>query len=317
MVARLAAVDRPICYVVEERHNPSSDYFVLPELGRMGFKPIRCEFADVPAAGSLLNAAVAFVRYLPKGWRHLVQPQRHRLRGLYFFMDDDLFDLRASAGMPWRYRYKLARLAGVHQGWLRRQKAEIWVSTPYLQQKYRHWNPRLVLPQPLQASHESVRIFYHGTASHQAEIDWLYPVMQTLLQSDERLSFELMGGEGVYRRYRRLPGVSVVHPMSWRAYQAFSSLSGRHIGLVPQLDQAFNHARSYTKFFDITRAGAVGVYSQYSACADVLTHGRQGLLCAMQEDAWVAAIRQLVNDAPLRSGLLAAAEQRCQDLQVL
>ena len=34
----------------------------------------------------------------------------------------------------------------------------------------------------------------------------------------------------------------------------------RHIGLVPFLPSPFNAARSYTKQFDIERAGALGVY---------------------------------------------------------
>jgi hypothetical protein len=304
-----------VTYLVEEQENPSTDFFVLPALKASGCRVVRCGFADVPSAADLMGVTVVFVRYVPARWLKRVQAVRPTLAGIVFFMDDDVLDEHAAAGMPWRYRLKLARLATWRRSWLVQQGAALWVSTPWLQQKYAAWQPRLLLPQPLQAPLDVRRVFYHGTASHEAEIRWLRPVLEQALRRDERLVFEIVGGSGVYKLYRGLARVTIVHPMKWPAYQAFLTMPGRHIGLAPLLDLPFNRARSHTKFFDITRSGAVGIYADNSACASVVRHGVDGLVLAMDDpESWVQAIVQLAQDEPQRQRLLSNAQGRGQTL---
>ena len=311
---QFSPADFSVLYLVEERANPSTDYFVLPAISVRGQRVIRCGFADLPAAADMVGAAVVFVRYVPRPWIKLIESVRPHLRRLAYFMDDDVFDVRASVGMPWRYRFKLARLAARHSGWLRRQRAELWVSTPWLQQKYAAWRPRLVRPGPLPPAGETCRVFYHGSASHDAEIRWLKPVMAAALQRDASLSFEIVGGADVYRLYRDLPRVSVIHPMKWPAYQAFLAMPGRHIGLAPLLDLPFNQARACTKFFDITRCGAVGIYSPGGACGEVVRHGSEGLVIPLEQTAWTEAILRLAGDSGLRQKLLLNAQSRQREL---
>jgi hypothetical protein len=304
----------PMIFLIEEKDNPSSDYFVLPAISASKHRVIRCGFADLPAVDDLTGASVIFVRYVPKAWARLVNAARPSLRALVFFMDDDLLDTEASAGMPFRYRLKLARLAAWQHRWLQRQRAEIWVSTHYLQQKYADWNPKLVLPSPVETCSDVCRVFYHGSASHAAEIRWLRPVMEEALRREERLVLGIVGGVNVYRLYRDLPRVNVMHPMSWVSYQHFLYLQGRHIGLAPLVDLPFNRGRSYTKFFDFTRCGAVGIYSSSSACADVVSHEMDGLIVELDQEAWVEAILKLAQDEPLRQRLLHNAELKSNEL---
>jgi hypothetical protein len=301
-------------YVVEERANPSTDFFVLPAVLASGSRVKRCNFAELPAVADLAGAAVVFVRYVPSAWARLVEAARPRLRTLAFFMDDDVLDTAASNGMPWRYRFKLARLAAWRSDWLQRQKAELWVSTPYLMLKYADWRPKLVLPCPLAGPRDVLRVFYHGSASHNREVRWLRPVLEEALRRDERLVFEIVGGRDVYRLYCGVPRVTVVHPMKWPAYQAFLSMPGRHVGLAPQMDTLFNRARSYTKFFDITCCGAVGIYSSQSACSEAVRHGVDGLHAGPEQEAWVDAIVNLARDESLRRSLLQNAEARVLEL---
>jgi hypothetical protein len=303
-----------VVYLVEEQSNPSTDCFVLPAISACGHRVLRCCFADLPSADDLTGAVVVFVRYVPPAWASLVKAVRPRLRGLVFFMDDDVLDVRASAGMPWHYRLKLARLAAGRLWWLRRHGAELWVSTAYLQKKYAKWAPRLVLPSPLSNAKDLRRVFYHGTASHDAERRWLRPVAEEALRRDERLVFEIVGGRDLDSLYRGLPRVNAVHQMKWPAYQAFLAMPGRLVGLAPLMEVPFNRARSYTKFFDITRCGAVGIYSPDSACADVVSHGADGLIVELDQEAWVGAILNLVRDEPLRQNLLRNAEIKLGDL---
>jgi hypothetical protein len=134
--------------------------------------------------------------------------------------------------------------------------------------------------------------------------------MEEVLRRDVRIAFEIIGGSDVYRRYRKLPRVTVVHPMSWPSYRDFLAMPGRHIGLAPLLDHPFNKARSCTKFFDITRSGAVGIYAKDSACSHMVRHGVEGLLVGHEHSAWVNAILQLSSDEQLRLTLLRNAQAR-------
>jgi len=304
----------PTVYVVEEQLNPSSDFFVLPAIRAHSSNVIRCSFTDLPAAAELSGAIVVFVRYLPPNWIKLVEAVRPTLRALIFFMDDDVLDREASAGMPWRYQLKLVRLAASRVRWLRRQKALLWVSTPYLQQKYAAWRAHLVLPSAVTPPAELLRVFYHGSASHQADIHWLQPVLAEALHCDARLVFEIIGGQHVHRLYKDLPRVSVIHPMKWPNYQAFIAMQNYHIGLNPLQDIPFNRARSYTKFFDITRCKAVGIYSPGSACAEIISDRQDGLVVKLRQSAWVEAILSLARDEPLRQTLLHNAEIKMRDL---
>jgi hypothetical protein len=295
-------------YLVEEQANPSTDYFMLPACAEAGARVHRCSFGQLPERAALRGAVVVFVRYLPAPWMTLVESLRDQLAGVALFMDDDLLDPRAAAGMPWRYRWKLYRLATRHAGWLRRQQVALWVSTPWLARKYAQWAPLLVPPRAVAERTEPRRVFYHGTASHGAEIRWLRPVIGEVLRADERVVFEIIGGHEVQQLYRGLPRVTIVHPMKWPAYQAFMDLQGRHIGLAPLLDLPFNRARSFTKFFDITRCGAVGLYSADGACAEVVTDGVNGLLLPARPQAWVDAILALAADEPRRLEMLRNAQ---------
>lgn len=300
--------------VVEENRNPSSDFFVVPALERAGFVVRVCNHAQLPQPRELEGAVVVFIRYVPAAWARLIEQSAGRLARLVLFMDDDVLDASASAGMPLRYRLKLARLAVRRKTWLKRQRAELWVATSFLQEKYADWAPQLVLPSPVEYADDVRRVFYHGSSSHGAEIRWLRPVMQEVLQRDERITFEIVGGWRVYRLYRDLPRVTVVNPMKWQAYQGFLAMSGRHIGLAPQLGSPFNRARSYTKLFDIVGCGAVGVFAADSRYSEVIRHGEDGLVADMTHQAWVEAILSLAGDDEYRQALLVNARATVREL---
>jgi len=302
-------------FVIEELDNPSTDFFVLPALLSSGRQVVRCGFNDLPDPADLTGAVVVFVRYVPGAWVKLVEATRAALHALIFFMDDDVLDFRASIGMPLKYRFKLARLATRRSGWLQKQAVELWVSNAYLQQKYAQWQPRLVLPSPLVNRTDIRRVFYHGSvATHRDDIRWLRPVAEDVLRRDPRVAFEIVGRKDVWRLYKDLPRVTVVHPMKWPAYQTFLAMQERHVGLNPLQDVPFNRARSYTKFFDITRCGAVGVYTPDSACSGIINNGREGLVVALDQADWVEAILSLVQDEPLRRTLLQNAQAKMREL---
>ncbi len=295
--------------LVEQGVNPSSDYFVRPYLAASNVH--RFNLASLPAPETVIDGAhLVFVRYLTPQWQRWVEQHRSRLGRLVFFMDDDLFDAAAQVGLPLRYRWKLYRLARRHQAWFRRMGAELWVSTDWLAAKYQDWQPKVLAPQsPYTVSALQQTFFYHGSASHMQEIRWLLPVVEEVLQREPGFSFELIGNLEIRKIFSHLPRVHVLQPMSWSAYQALVSRPGRSIGLAPLLPSIFNQARSATKFFDITQAGAVGIYADHPVYQATVKHQHNGLLLPMDQACWAEAVLQLGHDNALRAQLLTAAKE--------
>lgn len=301
-------------YIVEEGPNPSTDYFVMPALKHEPNPIVRCNWSELPSAEDLAFCSVIFVRYVPHAWKQRITQVRSTLVRLIYFMDDDLFDVQATAGLNWKYRYKLARHATQHQRWLAQMNANLWVSTPWLKAKYADRNPALVEAQPLAYTSRTCRVFYHGSASHREEIEWLKPVIQQCIESNSHISFEIIGDQHVNQLYRSIPCVNVVHPMKWPNYQTFLATPGRDIGLAPLLDHPFNQSRSYTKYFDITRAGAVGIYAKPGPWQHLIEHEKNGLLCPMEPQAWIDAILALAADAPQREAMQHTAQITIKNL---
>jgi Glycosyl transferases group 1 len=304
---RTLASLKPVAWIVEEQLNPSTDHYVEPALHRLGFQVIRRGLMDVPQASELRGTAVVFVRYLSPAWRNAVDEVRGELSGLVYFMDDDLLDVHASAELSARYRLKLWRMAARHHNWLLQQKAAFWVSTAMLARKYAASAPKVISPSPLPAVPHLKRIFYHGSESHRAEIEWLVPVIGAVLANAPDAGFEVIGDSQVRQLFAGIPRVTVIHPLKWPAYLGFSATGERHIGLAPLLDTRFNRSRSHTRFLDHTRMGAAGVYSESSASAAVVTPRHDGVVVPMRHNDWVEAILELLADEALRSSIAANA----------
>lgn len=298
----------PPTIVVHQGANPSTDFFVAPTLAAQGREWRHFSFLQTPKPAELAGATVVFIRYVPPVWKSLLK--RHPAGRVVFFMDDDLFDWQAFRGMPWHYQRKLFRLAWRHQRWLKSVGAELWVSSPWLAQKYAGWNPRVlepsnphVLPAPLPEPSMKT-VFYHGSASHRAELEWLVPVVEQVLTTRSDVCFELMGDRKVRDRFAHLHGVQVVHPMSWPAYKTFIQRPGRTIGLAPLLDSSFNAARAPTKYYDITAAGAVGVYADTPVYRRLVEHDKNGVLLPMaSQKVWAEAVLRLLAEPGERERL--------------
>jgi len=299
--------------LVEERQNPSTDYFILPLLATSSIPVYRYNLNALPTEEQLSGALVLFVRYISFKWRLFISRHRDKILQIAYFMDDDLLDISATSGLP-LYRIKMARLAALHKNWLVNQNAHFWFSNAYLQQKYNRIKSCVINPKITEELPQSIRIFYHGSSNtHKKEIDWLYSIVDRVLKVDPLIAFEIIGNDRVFKQYKSLPRTYIVNPMSWSAYQHFISMPGRSIGLVPSMGTAFERARSYTKFFDITRTGAVGIYSSNSACADVVQHGYSGLIVSNDINEWINTILSLAHDPDRRQtlyeGALAASEK--------
>lgn len=304
-----------LAWVLSEGQSASTDYFIVPWLKRNGYAVELFDSRLTPASEIVtdLPAIIVISRYLNRGWISLLEEAARDGVELVYFMDDDLFDWHVLDGLPWRYRWKVLRRALLQYNRLRSLCSDFWVSTPYLAQKYTQLNPRIlsaalspdqISPLPL------LRICYHGTASHPAEIAWLREVIAKVQSLTDNCHFELFGDAKVKKLYAGIPRVSVMHAMSWPDYLVWSGAERRDIALAPLLPSPFNAARGPTKFFDYTRMHAMGIYTAAAPYQGFIDDGVDGLLLANDPARWVAVILELASDPEKRSAIVAAATLR-------
>lgn len=292
--------------------SPSINYLLLPKLAELGLN------AHTDQATGLLQGLnpstnqpelCVVCRYVNgKQLKQLHTQKRQGVKTIYF-MDDDLLDPLAWGGLPWRYRFKLFSQAFVYKRRILDLVDEVWVSTPYLQNKYAHLNPVLVTAKPttatVQTHHDTkVLVCYHATASHSAEFKWLLPIMQEVLERNPRVHFELFADSHTAKLFLPLPRTAVLHPMSWPQYLAYTQSRQADIGLAPLLPSRFNAARGATKCMDYARMGAVGIYTDVPPYSEHVRHGVNGLLLPNVPAAWVQNILVLAADSALRDQLL-------------
>lgn len=293
--------------ILHEQANPSTAYFLEPLLRRENAVADYLSFGESPTVDQLAGATVVIVRYVSPTWRRAIESARDRINRLVYFMDDDLWDVGAWQGLPLRYRWKLFRRAFTQRIWLDRMGAERWASSAFLAKKYAARQIPLGVPDAdcfggiESTARDNACLFYHGSASHRAEADWLFPVVRDVLAAAPAATFEIIAAGGLARRYRALDRVRVVKPMPWPAYQGFCRSHRRSVGLAPALDGAFNRARSPVKYFDIARAGGVGLYSADTVFDAQVDHGVDGLLLTNDCDRWVEAIVGLLADDERRA----------------
>ncbi|WP_108744054.1 glycosyltransferase family 1 protein [Salinivibrio sp. PR919] len=303
--------------VIQERENPSFDFFVRPKLSAMdadwqcvllGEQPNQClDYYKTDDSGSGEKLNLLFVRYMNKAWRTWIKKNRRKIASIVLFIDDDLLDWQATSGLSVRYRWKLWKYALKHQRFWRDIGANLWVANHYLAEKYASWQPTVCPPSSWHAQTITQTLFYHGSASHKQEFLWLKPLFERLLRDFPQLSIELIGDGETNLLFRHLPRVHVLHPMSWPNYRTLLAKKGRDIGLAPLLDSRFNSARSCTKFYDIAQAGAVGIYADHPAYRGQVINGVNGLLVPMEHERWYNAVAMLLQDQTYYKSLLAGS----------
>jgi hypothetical protein len=309
----------PSAIVLSEGATATTDYFLLPYLAGRGYR-VRLVDTRIDPSESVSAAdgrLVVISRYLPHRWLRVVEDASRRGVKVVYFMDDDLFDVRALGGLPWRYRWKIVSRALLHRRRLERLGVQWWVSTAHLASKYASLNPLCLTPMasPETAGRKTgLHVCYHGTASHRREIAWLAPVIEAVQARVDHVHFELFGTRAVQHMFGRLPRVSVLHPMTWSNYVSYTASQRRDLALAPLLDGAFNAGRGPTKFYDYARMGAVGLYSDRPPYRGFIQDGRDGLLLEGDPALWVEALLDLARDHEKRERMALEVRQRVDAL---
>lgn len=292
-------------------NNASIAYLLQPHLQELDIPFVVVPVDD--ARSEIPCSMVIIARYLPRQWIPSLQTFRDAGGKIVYFMDDDLMDPNATEGLPAAYRRKIDLGATRQRRVIESLCEEFWVASPYLAEKYSIWSPHLLTSAPTATTleqHDPVTICYHGSASHGVEIRWLAKLMQHVQSPAGPTTFEIFGDHEVNKLFRGMSRTSVMHPMDWRNYLAFTSSIKRDIGLAPLLPGSFNAGRAPSKFFDFARMGAVGIYTDVAPYRGFVEHGVDGLLLPNEPDAWIATIRELAANPARRQRLATAARAR-------
>jgi hypothetical protein len=256
--------------VIAPRRLPTIDYYVADLLGS-GVQNHRLILDDETSPGSeavLLaelppQTRVVLVRMPSERWARPLAVAKDKLVEVVWLLDDDVLAAREDKWLPEAYRLRLLT------SYLRFKRAyadlidRVWASTPAIAARFPAERVEVRPPQAIRLPQaRPVTIFYHGTAAHRREHAFLLPIFEELQARTERTVLEVIGDHELYRLFRSVPRLRVLHPMRWPDYLAHLR-SGRYdIGLAPLLDTPFNRARSGIKALEIASIGAQGVLSR-------------------------------------------------------
>jgi glycosyltransferase involved in cell wall biosynthesis len=294
---------------------PSTDLYLAARLVGMATRYVDTSLSKPDPEVIHEGCFVIIVRYAPRSWLRLLYKHREHLGGAVLLLDDDIPGALACPDLPWLYALKTAYRYLSTRRLMGEVCDAVWVSTPFLQEKYRDVQPRLLSPlylgAPLQSESDAVTYFYHGTSSHRVEITFLVEVVKLVQARMPHAHFEIIGSAGVRRLFRGIPRVSVLHPMIWPDFLAYTSRVRHDLGLAPMLDTRFNRARSHVKLFDITRCGASGIYSDTTVYRDNVPAGC-GVLCPNDVLIWADEICRLLADSEARASTYRNALTWCE-----
>lgn len=308
--------------VLEHGRNPSTDIYLKPRLAAPGTPPV--DYIDIASrtpeslelgAQGGTGTLVVVCRYISEPWLRRLASAAEQLAGVAYFTDDDLPAAAQDPSLPRRYRRKIWRLYGQHVAGLSAITSQLWVSTEALAAKYAGHGAEILTPSfigPAAGASKTLRWFYHGTAAHEREMRWLVEVVAEVQRRRSDALFEIFGGWKVRRLYRGIERVVVLAPLSWPDYLAYTSATPQSIGLAPLLPSAVNSARSPTKFFDIARVGAAGLFTAIPPFAGFVRDGVDGLLLPNRPERWTEEVLALADDERRRRSLAEAALARCR-----
>jgi hypothetical protein len=214
----------------------------------------------------------------------------HTTRHIIWFIDDDIPAAVDDISLPIAYRRRLSSWFNKSHCILGEICNDIWVSTPYLAERYNLPEGSIFPPQQIVGVNAAkIKCFYHGSASHTQEWSFVIKLIENIQAKYEGVWFELIGDHGLYKRVRHIQRVTVLHPMSWSNYQAHIASRKMDIGLAPLFFSPFNAARSHCKLLDIQRQGAIGIYSVGFPYANEIERMAAGIVSDDSLDSWLAA----------------------------
>lgn len=242
------------------------------------------------------------------------QPERR----VILVMDDDLLDHKTHLSLGLKYQIKLYRNTTRYARKLSDYIDELWVTSDYLLNKYsqfakdKSFDIRKISLAPIDPNRDKeqfVKIRYTGSASHAPEWTWVRELFRRVQKRHSNTLIEIVLPPEWRRRFRKIPRLKVLYPMSFETYTAWIDSEPTDLFLVPILDGQFGAARSHSKIYECKKMKSVGIYSDRHPYKDFIINGENGYLVSDELDDWVNVISELVNNCTKRRQM----KERCAD----
>ncbi len=171
---------------------------------------------------------------------------------------------------------------------------------------YAHALAHLPLPQPQPGEPCTVLL----AASDSLAATSLYPALRHLAQT-RGPAFQIVG-VGRAGEDAAAAGLTVQrHPLLPRdRFLMLARDLPNVVAVIPLDDSRFSACKSAVKWFDYAEAGVPTVTSNLPPYADVIEHGRTGLLVDDHQQAWQDALSQALDDTAWRAQVAQAAREQ-------
>lgn len=247
--------------------------------------------------------------------RHALRADRPPAGSRLIYFIDDAVDLGVGdRGLPPLYRHKLRLVERAAGRRIAPRAAAIVVSSAELVRRYVPLAApgveiRLIHPywsEPIAGLEHfepapgvgpgvgRIDIAYLGSSVHRADLEFLWPVVASVLAAHPRVRFHLAERHRLPAGLAGHPRISRIAGRGWGAYRA--GLAGRrfHMALYPLMDTPFNRARSLNKLIEHGVVGAAPLYSRnWGEAWRAAEHGA-GLALRNDRADWRAAIEHLL-----------------------
>lgn len=298
--------------VLSKMQSPTRDLYLVDRL-KTAKLPVHYWSLGEKSQYDLEGAFVIIVRYVDRKSMAALLKAKDKIAGVAYLMDDDIAGSCTDASLPKHYRFVMAQFWARWRQQLQVLASELWLSSDVLVdvcgggERIDPWVEPFPLPKERFSGDGNgrVRIACHTSKTHRGDLIWLSSIIAEVQRRCDHTDVEIIGDRKAIRHYRGLPRVTAMSSMSWTAYKDYVSSAPRvDIGLVPVSESRFNRARSWAKYIDVTRWGAVGVYSQNSAYDSVVEHEVNGLLISNDDpENWVDTIVKLSTDYAYRTDI--------------
>jgi hypothetical protein len=214
---------------------------------------------------------VILVRMPAPRWAQLLDTAADGLVEVVWLLDDDVTAARGDAWLPSDYRLRLLTDYLTFKSHYEAHVDRVWASTPQVASRFPEPKVELHPPHPPRLRSSAKRpivVFYHATAAHRREQSFLLPIFHEVQRRSAETVIEVVGDQSVYRSFRGVPRLRVIHPMPWPDYLVHLRAGRYDLGLAPLLDTPFNRGRSGVKALEIAACGAQGLLSRRAPYTD-------------------------------------------------
>ncbi len=262
---------------------------------------------------------IIIVRYLPLRFLYDIQLLKKKGIKIVLFIDDNLFSNIFSFNLPFIYKFRLWYKIYRFKNSIHKYITDIWVTNHnLLSETKKCLNKNPINIEVLSSDHLSnlsfrkkiFNLYYFGSSSHIQELDWLVSLFKELqLYRNDCLIHIILNKKWVHK-FSKIPRIIIYQPMAWETFFMDSCNKNIDIALVPNFSSRFNDCRSPTKFFDIIRMKAVGIYSCTPPYLGFIRNRIDGYLLPNNIECWIEKINHLLDDEQQRKFIVDNAEKR-------